>query len=162
MSLIQERSARISPTPTLPAVSRAAFRLIARHTNPGRIHHIAELGCGWGGILIRLSRLFPKAELTGYEMAFWPRLVSRARTLLHRDQIRVIGPDFFKENLDHFDLVYCYLSPRHMRELIPQLRAMKSGTFIVSNAFAIPDWTPVAVEHTRGMIKIPVYLYCRA
>jgi hypothetical protein len=160
-SLIDEKRARISPTPTLPAVSRAALKLVALYTHPAKIGHVAELGCGWGGMLLALARAFPHSILTGYELAFWPRLTSRLRTYTRRRRIRVTRRNFFTDDLARFDLVYCYLSPWHMAELKPKLEATRPGTVIVSNAFAIPGWTPAAVEYVEGLVRIPVFVYVR-
>ena len=87
-SLIDEKRAKISATPTLPSVSRTAFTMLNKSILGKEINHIAEFGCGWGGILIKLRKKFPKASIKGYEIAFWPYLTSLIRTFPYRKCIQ--------------------------------------------------------------------------
>lgn len=134
----------VAPTPTLPAVRKAALELM-NGLNP---KHIAELGSGWGGMMTRLSKTFPNAKVTGYERSFIPYIVSK---LMGHDVRRT---DLFAADLGNVDLVFCYLSPWHMERL-----QFKPGTTIVSASFPIPNKTPSDTRIVKGIVDIPVYLY---
>lgn len=71
-SLIYEKKARISPTPVLPNVRKKALGLIPEKFHRTEKYKIADLGCGWGGLLMALSRKFPESSITGYELSPWP------------------------------------------------------------------------------------------
>lgn len=134
----------VSPTPTLPGVRKAALELM----DGLQPQHIAELGSGWGGMMSRLSKRFPTATVTGYERSFIPYIVSKLMGhYVHRT-------DLFQADLSNTDLIFCYLSPRHMERL-----QFKPGTTVVSASFPIPNKVPTSTLIVRGIVDIPVYLY---
>jgi hypothetical protein len=56
--------------------------------------------------------------------------------------------------------VVCYLSPGGMARLRPKLEAeLPAGALVVSNFFAVPGWTPLAVHRADDLEASPVYLY---
>ncbi len=159
ISMGYEKTARISPTPTLPWVRKAILSTLKEHMDRGKVYKFAELGCGWGGINLVLAKNFPKSSIVGYEISFFPWIFSKIRAFLSFQDIKIINKSFFDEDLSGFDAVICYLSPWHMEKLKAQLTGLRAGSLVVSNAFAIPGWEPIQILHTDVFIKIPIYVY---
>lgn len=159
LSFAYEKTARISPAPTLPWVRRKVMDLLLTRADITRSYRIAELGVGWGGLAVRLARTFKKATLTGYEISPAPYWMSKLRCAVYGSRVTITRRDFFKEDLSGYDILICYLSPWHMEELKPRFANLKPGTLIVSNAFPIPGWTPSATAQTSIGVTITAYLY---
>lgn len=104
--------------------------------------HVADLGCGNGGLLRRLARARPDCEFLGIEHApltwLWARL---ACWRLANCSIRY--GDFWRTHLGLFEVAYAFLSPAPMARLGAKARAeMKPGSLLVSNSFPIPERAP--------------------
>jgi hypothetical protein len=158
--LYYEKKAKIGAVPTLPPVADKMLALAQQYVATDRPLRIAELGCGWGGLLLRAAHHFPTAAIHGYEMFFLPRWVTQLRCL-GQQRISISGDDFFAQNLSDYDLLFCYLSPQLMSALQEKSqRELRPGTIIVSNAFAMPDFVPIATA-TVAFVgqKIDVYVY---
>lgn len=68
--------------------------------------------------------------------------------------------DFFSVRLDDASMIVCYLYPGAMRKLQSKLASeLKPGTWIVSNTFAIPGWTPESVIDIGDIYHTKIYLY---
>lgn len=154
-----EKKAGIVPAPVLPWVRWAAIRLLQKHVGDHKVQKIGELGCGWGGMVKLLARRFPQAHITGYEISPAPYVISRLRTCFMRKRVTITRRDFFTDDLSRYDLIFCYLSPRHMEKLKPQLATLKPGSLIVSCSFPIPGWTPLDSVTVWSLVRIPVCLY---
>ncbi len=158
-SMFYERRARISPAPTLPWVRKAIIQELKTRLDTAKPYKFAELGCGWGGINLVLAKNFSESSVIGYEISLFPWIFSKIRAILSFKDIKIVRKSFFEDDLSGFDAVICYLSPWHMEKLKPQLAKLKSGSLIISNAFAIPDWEPLKIMHTDVFMKIPIYVY---
>ena len=157
--LLHEKRASISPTPVLPWVRKKAIAMIAENkAETNKNYRIADLGSGWGGMLLKLARIYPNSKITGYEISPWPRWISKLRSLFHKN-ITLRNEDFFEYKMNEFDILFCYLSPTHMEKLAEKFDHLPAGKIIISASFAIPGWTPQKTEITRGFVDIPVYLY---
>lgn len=156
--LFYEKRVGVSPTPVLPWVRRRALNMALAHTDRNAAYNVADLGCGWGGLMTALVRKYPRAHVTGYEVSYPPYLASILRTFARR-RLRVVRRDFMEQDLSAYDIVFCYLSHRHMLALRPKLAALKPGSIVVSCSFPIPEWTPTAQDTVKGIVPIPVFLY---
>ncbi len=159
VSLFYEGKAAISPTPVLPWVRRKALSLLSKCDQPTSILKIADLGCGWGGMIGQLQKKYPTAKITGYEISPCPYYFSKFRFGLSGDQIAIKRNDFFKEGLSDYDVVFCYLSPSHMEKLKPILLKLKKGSLVVSCSFPIQGWEPIAATTVWSLVKVPVCVY---
>ena len=62
-----------------------------------------------------------------------------ARLRLENAAVDVAFGSIWDERLDHYDVVYAYLSPAAMPRLWDKARLeMKPGSLLVSNSFAVP------------------------
>lgn len=114
-----------------------------------------ELGSGIGSGLLIASERF-KARAVGVEISPFHWLISRLRTWRNKN-IQVIMADFRKIDLSNADVIYCYLSPKLMRELLPKFkRELKKGSRVISYAFRLHGIKADALQKEKDD---EVYLY---
>jgi SAM-dependent methyltransferase len=126
-------------TPTRHAIADAMLRLAGVHA--GDV--VYDLGSGDGRIPIIAAQ---KYGARGIGIEIDPALVSRARTNAADAQVTgrvtfAVG-DLFAADLSEATVVTMYLSPNVLKQLEPRLRALKSGTRIVSHQFPMGRWAP--------------------
>lgn len=159
ITLFYEKHTKISASPVMPWVINEAMVLLGKHTNPEKSYKVIDLGSGWGASSLKLCKTYKNAKIDGYELSPWPFWISKIRTRL-QPRATVTQKDFFKDNISSYDIVFCYLSPHHMSELIPQFETLKKGSFIVSCSFPIEGWTAIEKSLVKGPINTSVYIYC--
>lgn len=117
-----------------------------------------DLGCGDGSLLRRLAAGRPDCAFVGVEHAPLPWLWAKLASI-GRANLKIRYGDFWQLRLDHFDLVYAFLSPVPMPQLIVKARAeMRPGALLVANSFTVPGIVPervIAVDDRRA-----TRLYC--
>lgn len=153
-----ERRAGISPSPTLPGVRHAVVGMIRKHAGDQAPLRIAEFGCGWGGLVLRLAQAFPSSNVIGYEISPCPLAVSRLRFALN-NRIQIMGTDFFEADWDGFDVIVCYLSPQHMVKIKAKLDTMPIKPLLVTCSFALPDAEPIEARVHRSLVNVPILAY---
>jgi len=123
----------------------------------GGVGRLLDLGCGFGGVLLAVHRLRPKAILVGREIAPLPAWIARARLRRLRGADIRRG-DFWQEDLSQYDLVYAFLSPEPMSKLWGKARAeMQPGTLFVSNTFGVDETIPDLTLDSGG--SRPLYVW---
>jgi hypothetical protein len=113
---------------------------------------LLDLGCGFGGLLLRVAALRPDAKLEGVEIAPLPALVAWLR-LRGSPQCRVRRADLWRSDLSQYDVVYAFLSPAPMAALWGKVQhEMRPGSLFISNGFAVPgvDADQVVVLNASG------------
>ncbi len=147
----------VPPMPTSPAVRACMFSLIG-DLEPRCIH---ELGAGWGGLAAALARRFPDARVIATEASPLPWAVCRlSRALFGPANLEVRFGDVMKADFSDADLAVCFLCPPAMARLAPRLEGgLKSGAHVLSNAFALPGWSPVKEARVDDLHRSAVYLY---
>lgn len=153
-----QRSMKVSPMPT-PASTRKSMIGNIRHPAP---KVIAELGSGWGGIAIAVARMYPDAQVIGFEGSLMPLLFSKLRQRLHPKlkNLRFVKKNFFDHDMRDVDVVLCYLSNPHMAQLEPKLHSeMQNGAEIISSTFYMPHWLPCRQEIVGGIYDTNVFVY---
>lgn len=105
-----------------------------------------DLGCGCGGVLLRLAKARPDGSYHGMEWAPLPCLFGKLRHALARTGCSIEWGDFRDHSLTGYDVVYAYLSPGPMAELWRKAKKeMLPGSIFISNSFAVPEVIPDAV-----------------
>ena len=118
---------------------------------------VLELGSGLGGFSLWLSRWRPECRVIGVEWAPMPWLISRIRA-----GRRVAAPIFLRQDYRQmdwqpYDLVFAYLSPAAMPEVLAMARQrMRPGSLLVSYEFDVPD---VPADKTIRMSGMRAQLY---
>lgn len=145
----------ISPMPS----SRKVVKAIKPYINDHSIKSIADLGSGWGGILKQLTKANKEAKVEGFEIAWIPFFYS---LLTKTRETNVIFANFLKNNLNKYDLLYCYLFPNAMVKLSTKLKKeLKPGAIVISNTFQLPGWKPVKVIKISDFFGSKIYIYRR-
>ena len=140
--------------------SRRMYREIVKLLPEDRSFRFIDLGCGFGSLLIHLSRLRPLGEFHGVEISPLPCLLARLRALLWgRGRIRIELRDFWKLPLGDYEYVYAFLAPGPMPQLWDKVRReLKPPSLFLVNSFAV-DAEPqmkIDVHDRRGCV---LYVY---
>jgi hypothetical protein len=120
---------------------------------------VTDLGCGLGGVVLRLARARPDARFVGIERAPLPWLVARLRaSTLPNVEIR--RGDLFAQDLGATDVCYAFLSPAPMARLQLKLGTeLAAGALFVSNSFPLPGVAPDGVCELADRRGTRLYRY---
>jgi SAM-dependent methyltransferase len=120
---------------------------------------LVDIGCGDGRVLREARRRYGVRAL-GYEVNPVAYLLARFRTL-GMEGIEVRFGDFWKNDLHHADIVYCYLFPDVMKRVAEKLeKELRPGTRVISCNFPVPGWKPLEILHPESSLHgDPIYLY---
>jgi len=129
----------------------AAWRAVAKLLPAGRPLRIADVGSGFGGLVMHLARVRPESEVLGIELAPLPWLCSLLRARVAGSPSRFVRRDYETLDFADFDVVFAYLSPAAMPALWQKARAeMRQGALLLSYEFTIPGVEPDVVVHPSG------------
>jgi precorrin-6B methylase 2 len=119
-----------------------------------------DLGCGDGRILIEAEKE-AKVNAIGYEIAPMVYIFAIIRKVLTRSKAKIIFKNFFHENLEKADVIFCYLMPAELKKLAKKVKKeCKEGTQIISNTFHIEGLKPKKIIPKNEKTKIPtLYFY---
>jgi hypothetical protein len=157
--LLNESRAGISPTPTMPGTRRVVLDLLAKYVDINRPLKVAELGSGWGGLAIKIANRFPLATIIGFEISPWPFILSRVFTSLNK-RITISKQDFFDDDWNKYDVLVCYLSPKHMQKIEEKILRLNQKPIVISCAFPMPNSLPTEIITIRQIVNVSVYVYC--
>lgn len=153
-----EHKLGMPPAPTLPWTRKKIIEGITKYAEKEELK-IAELGSGWGGLAFAVSKNFPKAEIQGYELSFFPYWFSKLQGLFY-PRITFSKSDIFEQDLTKYDVVVYYLAPVISERLSKKFREeLKPGTLIVSSGFALPGFEPIETLEVKVIVKNPVFVY---
>ena len=96
----------------------------------------------------------------GYELNLLAFIKARLLSL-GLSEVQIKHKNFWTQNLEAADVVFCYLYPDVMRKLSKKLRQeLKPGALIVSGNFALPGFNPLRVLRPAGSLhNDPLYIY---
>lgn len=119
-----------------------------------------DLGCGDGRILIEAEKQ-KKVKAIGYEIAPMIYLAALVRKIANRSKAKIYMKNFFKENLQSADVIFCYLMPHELKRLAKKIKKeCKKGTRIISNTFKIQGLKPDKIIKKNEKTKTPtLYFY---
>ena len=116
---------------------------IATFIPENRDIQIADVGSGLGGLVLYLAKRFPKARITGIELAPFPWLIGWSRGRIARSRARFLFGDYEKIDFSQFDVVFIFLSPAVMPSLWAKASSdMRQGSLLLSYEFVIPHVKP--------------------
>lgn len=119
-----------------------------------------DLGCGTGHVIARLAGHRRDGRFDGIEYAPLPWLAARLRSLGAGGRCSVRQGDFWRWNLEKYNVVYAYLSPVPMAGLWQKARReMRPGTLLISNSFEVPDVTADETISLGGAWGGRLYVY---
>lgn len=151
----------ISPMPTSPKVKKALLQTVDESIPKDLIGDVFELGSGFLTLGVPLARIFPNNQIIALEISTIPFIYSKIIIyFLKYKNLDVRNEDFFKVNLNQASLVVCYLYPKAMEKLKSKFEdELQDGTYIISNTFAIPGWTPIKIVVVEDLYRTNIYLY---
>ncbi len=119
-----------------------------------------DLGCGDGRMLIEAEKQ-NQINAEGYEIAPMIYLMAILRKFANKSKAKIHFKNFFKENLEHADVIFCYLMPHELARLAKKMKKeCKKGTRIISNTFQIKGLKPVKIIKKDEKTKTPtLYFY---
>ena len=116
-----------------------------------RAFRFIDIGSGLGGLSLYLASQCPNGEFHGVESAPGPWLISRLRNWFGNGRVRFRRNDYRRLDLGEYDVVFAFLSPLVMQDVVAQARAqMRSGSLFLSLAFPLPGLTPDLALKTDG------------
>lgn len=148
----------ISPMPTSRKAREAMLGLIPPDTR-GVVH---ELGAGWGGLALALSRHCREARVVAWERSPVPWAVARLRArLAGLENLEVRYADFLGADLSGASVLVCYLFTGGMAALDEKLRRELPGAAVgvVTNTFLLRGWTPEATVTVDDLHRSTVARY---
>lgn len=155
----------MSPMPSSrPAVAAVLAAIDATEAEPDA-GPIVDLGSGWGHLVFAVARQYPERQVAGYELSWLPwavsLLIARLRGL---ENLRLYRRDFLtaaeQGELTQFHTALTYLHGPGMSRLQQALRVQRGNlTWLISNNFAMPGWTPYRRWQLRDFYRSPLYLY---
>lgn len=101
-----------------------------------------DLGSGDGVLVIAAARRGARARGIEYDRGLVELSKRRAIEAGVSDRVRFVRGDIFKTDFSDATVVTTFLLPSMNLRLRPAFLAMKPGTRIVANTFAIGDWEP--------------------
>jgi hypothetical protein len=131
--------------PTPPALVEKMLDL-AQLTPKDRL---VDLGSGDGVLVIAAARRGVRARGIEYDRGLVEYSKRKAAEAGVSQLVRFVRGDIFKSDFSDATVVTTFLLPSMNLRLRPTFLAMKPGTRIVANTFAIADWQPdesVAIE----------------
>jgi SAM-dependent methyltransferase len=119
---------------------------------------VYDLGCGDGRIPIAAAQ---KYGARGVGIDIDPQRIAEAKenakTAGVTDKVQFLNQDLFTSDFKEATVVTLYLLPSLNEKLIPQLRALRPGTRIVSHAFDMgTSWPP---EDRREVAGKSIYFW---
>lgn len=147
----------ISPMMSSGKACQAMLASIERSVNGPLI----DLGSGWGTLVIAVARKYPNQQVIGYELSWFPWLVSIIRKYsLRLDNLTLYRKDFRNAELSNASILFCYLFPGGMVALHKKLkRELLNEILIVSNTFALPSCQPTKIIRLKDVYQTPIYVY---
>jgi len=113
---------------------------------------VYDLGCGDGRIPITAAK---KYGARGVGIDIDPQRIAEANENAKvegvTDKVKFLNQDLFTSDFSEATVVTLYLLPTLNLKLMPQLKALKPGTRIVSHAFDMGSgWPPEAKQEVAG------------
>jgi len=122
---------------------------------------IIDLGAGWGGLAFDLARRFPNNRVVTIELAPVPWLYVSIRRLWYgQKNLTVRYGNFLHLPLSEAAALVFFLSNTSIPKLKPKFETeLAPGTWVVSNHFPVPGWTPQRVVPLQSSFTSGVYVY---
>ncbi len=143
--------------PTVPKVREEIIKLIQEYGSDQH-KNIVELGCGWGGLAIAAAKSNPDKHITGVELSLFPYIFSKLR--IKPSNTSIVHKNIYNFNLAESDIVLCYLSNSHMKNLEEKMTSeLKSGSIVISSTFVFAKKQPHKIITLSGIYETKIYIY---
>lgn len=138
---------------------RQVWQQVRDHLPPQPGLHFVDIGSGLGGLVHYLARARRDSEFSGIESAPLPYGFGKLRTLFQANA-HIQWGDFWRSNLNFYDVVFAYLSPVPMPALWEKAqREMRPGSLFISYRFDVPGRAPTAVIEMQDLGRTQLYFW---
>lgn len=103
---------------------------------------VVDLGSGDGRMVIAAAKRGARARGVEYNPEMVQLATQRAREAGVHGRATFVQGDMFEADVSDATVMAVFLLTENMRRLQPTFLALRPGTRIVSNTFAIPEWPP--------------------
>jgi hypothetical protein len=150
-------STGIAPMPSSTAACRAMRAAVAAAPDGP----VVDLGSGWGTLAISVARADRGRRVIGYEVSWFPWLVSVALArVLRLSNVSFVRADFRGVALPWPAVILCYLYPGGMRDVAHKLATeMPKPLTLVSNTFALPSMQPHETIRLDDLYRTVIRVY---
>ena len=149
----------ISPMPSSAKARQQIMSYLEKHYSGKEGRILADLGCGWGNLVIPLARRFPQHQVVGYELSVLPWLFCLSvKHILKLDNLTLHRKNFLQHPLPANSILLTFLHPKGMKKLSCHLE-QQSCYKLISIFFSLPDFQPEQVMRLADFYKTPVYIY---
>jgi ubiquinone/menaquinone biosynthesis C-methylase UbiE len=160
--LLTGPAAAQEPRPYVPEVGQAGKDVVWVPTPPEVVEkmldlakvtpsdYVMDLGSGDGRNIIAAAKRGARALGVEYNpdmVALSERLAKEAGV---SDKAKFVQGDMFEADISEATVLALFLLPDNLKRLEPKFRALKPGTRIVVNTFAIPGWEPEVTQRLEG------------
>ncbi len=137
--------------------TRQALLILMEETNHKEIKFI-DLGSGFGGNVVFISKQNNVINSVGVETAPIPYAISKLNSFINGGQI--YAQNLWKTSLKDYNFIYAFLSTESMPELWQKIiLEADENTIFVSNSFAVPEVTPTQIWELADSRKTHLYIY---
>lgn len=152
----------------MPSNAKVRQIMLEQLSVDGNTQAIADLGSGWGHVSIALAKAYPNIQVTGFELSFFPWLVSVIwAKMAGLNNITFKRENFLTVDLLPFQIYCCYLFPKGMQHLASKLKqqTLTQSTQasyhrqLISNTFALPEYQPLRTTTMTDLFRTKVYTY---
>lgn len=144
----------IGPVPSHPKVFSIFQKLPIDFTGK----KIIDLGSGWGQFCYKIAKKYPNTLVIGYEISFIPYFFSKI--FFRKSNLRFYRKNFYQTNLNHFDIIFCYLFPDAMSHLQKKFeKELSTKTIIISYTFKIHSWKEKDQYILNDLFHSRLYVY---
>lgn len=152
----------MSPMPSHARARKAMLEQVALLADSEPKLTLVDLGSGWGHLVVPLAQRFPQHQVVGYELSFFPWLLSwLLKKGLRLHNLTLYRKNFLKADLSAADVLLCYLVAPVMQQLAQHLEEMQPRPrWLISHFFRLPGWQPRQQLQLRDLYLSPIYVYC--
>ena len=144
-----------------PMPSRPGVAAVMIGQMPASVRRVHELGAGFGGLCLGVARARPGVEVHGWEKAWIPWLVASARAQLWGGgRVHIHFGDLLNAPHEQAAVSFVYVDGAVMERLAPALRQhLRPEAVVISNSFALPDWSPARSITLDDALRTQVLVY---
>ena len=121
---------------------------------------IIDLGSGSGRIVLRAAKQL-QGEVWGVENSKILLLVSNIRKAFNRKKAKVkfVRGDIFKSALEPYDIIFCFLTTKGMKQLEKSFAQLRPGSKIISYMFSLKNKENFREQVVKLGKKYKIFIY---
>lgn len=147
----------ISPMPSSLKAHSVIIESIEKFPNS----NVVDVGSGFGFLAIRIASSYPNRNVVGYEISFFPWLISVCfKYLFGYKNLDFYRKNFLNITFESNSTFVCYLFPDGMKLLEDKLKKEKvEVNLLISNTFSFINRKPHKTIYLDDIYKTPIYFY---